>query len=68
MTIGQIRTVVGNTLLQTFEPVLQGIGRGSQWIYDNCHLTDDVPEELKKEFEEYMKSAYEESGVTPCPK
>ncbi|MDS1029162.1 tape measure protein [Bacillota bacterium LX-D] len=35
MTIGQIGTVVGNTLLQTFEPVLQGIGRGAQWIYDN---------------------------------
>jgi len=36
--------------------------------YDNWHLTDDAPEELKKEFEEYMKSDYEESGVNPCPK
>jgi hypothetical protein len=34
----------------------------------NWHLKEDAPEELKKEFEEYMKSDYEEIGVIPCPK
>jgi len=42
MTIGQIGTVVGNTLLQTFEPVLQGIGRGAQWIYDNWSTLEPI--------------------------
>lgn len=35
MTFGQVATILGNTLLQTFEPVIQGIGKGAQFIYDN---------------------------------
>jgi len=42
MTIGQIGTVVGNTLLQTFEPLLQGIGKGAQWIYDNWSTIEPI--------------------------
>ncbi len=35
MTFEQVGTVVGNMLLQAFDPVIQGIGHGAQWIYDN---------------------------------
>lgn len=42
MTFGQIGTIVGNTLLQTFEPVLQGIGKGAQWIYDNWSILEPI--------------------------
>lgn len=35
MTFGQVGAMVGNMLLQMFEPVIQGIGRGAGWIYDN---------------------------------
>jgi tape measure domain-containing protein len=35
MTFSQVGTTVANTLLQTFDPVIQGIGRGAQWIGDN---------------------------------
>ncbi len=42
MTIGQIGTVVGNTLLRTFEPVLQGIGRGAEWIYNNWSTLEPI--------------------------
>jgi tape measure domain-containing protein len=35
MTFAQVGTVIGNTLLQTFDPIIQGIGQGAQWIYDN---------------------------------
>lgn len=30
---------------------------------DNWHLTEDAPEELKKEFAEYMKESADESTV-----
>lgn len=30
---------------------------------DNWHLTEDAPEELKKEFAEYMKESAEKSTV-----
>ena len=34
---------------------------------DNWHLTEDAPEELKKEFAEYMKESADESTVKyPC--
>ena len=42
MTFGQVGTVVGNTLLQTFEPVIQGIGKGAQLIYDNWSTLEPV--------------------------
>ncbi|SDX83178.1 tape measure protein [Tepidimicrobium xylanilyticum] len=42
MTFGQVTTVIGNTLLQTFEPVLQGLGRGAQWIYDNWSTLEPI--------------------------
>lgn len=35
MTFGQVTTVIGNTLLQTFEPIIQTIGKGAQWIGQN---------------------------------
>lgn len=35
---------------------------------DNWHLTDDAPEELKKEFEEYMKSDYSRKRGEPMSK
>lgn len=35
MTFAQVGTILGNTMLQIFEPVIQAIGRGAQWIYDN---------------------------------
>lgn len=42
MTFAQVGTVIGNTLLQTFNPVIQGIGRGAQWIYDNWSNIEPV--------------------------
>lgn len=35
MTFGQVITMIQNMLLQTFEPVIQLIGRGAEWIYEN---------------------------------
>lgn len=35
MTFSQMGTIVANTLLQTFQPVIQMIGSGAQFIYDN---------------------------------
>ncbi len=35
MTFAQVGTILGNTLLQAFQPVIQGIGLAAQWIYDN---------------------------------
>jgi len=42
MTFGQVTTVIGNTLLQTFEPVIQTIGKGAQWIYDNWSTLEPI--------------------------
>lgn len=42
MTFGQVGTMVGNMLLQTFEPVIQGIGRGAQYIYDHWSVIEPV--------------------------
>ena len=42
MTFSQVGTILGNTLLQTFEPVIQGIGRGAQLIYDNWSTLEPI--------------------------
>lgn len=42
MTFGQVGTAVANTLLQTFDPVIQGIGRGAQWIGENWEAIQPV--------------------------
>ncbi len=42
MTFGQVATIIGNTMLQTFEPVIQTIGRGAQLIYDNWSTIEPV--------------------------
>ena len=38
MTFSQVGTILGNMLLQTFQPVIQVIGQGAQWIYDNWSM------------------------------
>jgi len=42
MTFSQVATVIGNTLLQTFEPVIQMIGKGAQFIYDNWSTIEPI--------------------------
>jgi tape measure domain-containing protein len=42
MTFAQVGTVLGNTMLQTFEPVIQGIGKGAQIIYDNWSTIEPI--------------------------
>ncbi len=42
MTFGQVATVIGNNLLQTFDPVIQTIGKGGQLIYDNWSIIEPV--------------------------
>lgn len=42
MTFAQVGTVIGNMLLQTFEPVIQGIGRLAQTIYDNWSTLEPI--------------------------
>lgn len=42
MTFGQVRTVIGNMLLQTFDPVIQKIGKGAQFIYDNWSTIEPI--------------------------
>lgn len=42
MTFSQMGTIVANTLLQTFQPVIQMIGQGAQWIYDNWYMIAPV--------------------------
>lgn len=42
MTFGQVATVIGNTLLQTFQPVIQIIGQGAQFIYDNWSTLEPI--------------------------
>jgi len=42
MTFSQMGTIVANTLLQTFQPVIQMIGSGAQWIYDNWSMIAPV--------------------------
>lgn len=35
MTWGQVWTMVLNVLIQTFDPLIQTVGRGAQFVYDN---------------------------------
>lgn len=42
MTFSQVGTILGNTLLQTFKPVIQGIGTGAQFIYDNWSTIEPI--------------------------
>lgn len=42
MTFSDVSAVIGNTLLQTFEPALQIIGRGAQFIYDNWSILEPI--------------------------
>ncbi|NLP33439.1 MAG: tape measure protein, partial [Oligella ureolytica] len=42
MTFVQVITVIGNTLLQAFDPVIQTIGKAAQWIYDNWSIIEPV--------------------------
>lgn len=42
MTFSQVGTIVANTLLQTFQPVIQIIGQSAQWIYDNWSMIAPV--------------------------
>lgn len=41
-TFAQVWTVIQNTLLQAFEPLIQAIGAGAQWIYDNWSTIEPV--------------------------
>lgn len=42
MTWAQVGNAVANTMLQTFEPVIQGIGQGAQWVGDNWESIQPV--------------------------
>lgn len=42
MTFAQVGTIIKNTLLQTFEPAIQLIGKGAQWIYDNWSTLEPI--------------------------
>ncbi len=42
MTFEQMGTVITNSLLQTFEPLLQGIAQGAQLIYDNWSFIEPI--------------------------
>jgi tape measure domain-containing protein len=42
MTFSQVGTLVANTLLQAFQPVIQMIGAGAQWIYDNWSTLEPI--------------------------
>lgn len=42
MTFSQVGTIVQNTLLQTFQPAIQLLGKGAQWIYDNWSTIEPI--------------------------
>jgi tape measure domain-containing protein len=42
MTWGQVWTVIQNGLFQTFQPLIQIIGAGAQWIYDNWSTLEPI--------------------------
>lgn len=42
MTYAQVWTTVQNMLLQTFEPLIQAIGKGAQFIYNNWSKIEPV--------------------------
>lgn len=42
MTFSQVWTILQNTLLQTFEPIIQTIGAAAQFIYDNWATIEPI--------------------------
>lgn len=42
MTFAQVGTVTANMLLKAFNPALQAIGKGAQWIYDNWATLEPI--------------------------
>ena len=42
MTFAQIGTVITNTLLETFEPLLQGLAQGAQFILDHWSVIEPI--------------------------
>lgn len=42
MTFSQVWTILQNTLLQTFEPLIQAIGAAAQFIYDNWSILEPI--------------------------
>ncbi|GKH49058.1 hypothetical protein CE91St46_01690 [Eubacteriales bacterium] len=42
MTFAQVGTVTANMLLKAFNPALQAIGKGAQWIYDNWSTLEPI--------------------------
>lgn len=42
MTFSQVWTIIQNTLLQTFEPLIQAIGAAAQFIYDNWSILEPI--------------------------
>ena len=42
MTFGQVTSIIGNILLQAFDPVIQTIGKAAQWIYDNWSILEPI--------------------------
>lgn len=42
MTFAQVGTIAGNMLLQAFDPAIQAIGQGAQWICDNWSMLAPV--------------------------
>lgn len=42
MTWGEVWTVIQNGLLQTFQSLIQVIGAGAQWIYDNWSTLEPI--------------------------
>ncbi len=41
-TFGQLATLFGDMLLQTFQPVLETISAGAQWIHDNWSILEPI--------------------------
>lgn len=42
MTWGQVGTIFSNIMLQTFDPLIQAVGRGAQFVYDNWSTIEPV--------------------------
>jgi len=42
MTFAQVGTIIGNTFLQTFDPIIQTVGKAAQWIYDNWSTIEPI--------------------------
>lgn len=42
MTFAELGTAIKNDLLQTFQPVIEAIGRGAQFIHDNWSIIEPI--------------------------